>query len=122
MNLAQAAWESGNARRTLELVRQWVPKPGESDLRGFEWHYWNRQAHQEARSVRLQGLTPQEATGLVAAVSRDGTRVAGAMATWLVTHRRSGSGTRQAGKNFGELPLSPDCLSRARSRTTGNGS
>ena len=80
MNLAQAAWESGDARRTLELLRQWVPKPGVSDQRGFEWHYWNRQAHQEARSVRLQGLTPQEATGLVAAVSRDGTRVAGAIA------------------------------------------
>ena len=80
MNLAQAAWESGDARRTLELLRQWVPKPGEKDLRGFEWHYWNRQAHQEARSVRLQGLTPQDrATGLVGAVSRDGTRVAGAV-------------------------------------------
>ena len=61
-------------------LRQWVPKPGEEDLRGFEWHYWNRQAHQEARSVRLQGLTPQErATGLIGAVSRDGTRVAGAV-------------------------------------------
>ena len=79
MNLAQAAWEAGDARRTLELLRQWVPKPGANDLRGFEWHYWNRQAHQEARSVRLQGLTPPEATGLVAAVSRDGTRVAGAI-------------------------------------------
>jgi WD40 repeat protein len=79
MNLAQAAWESGDARRTVELLRQWVPKPGEEDLRGFEWHYWNRQAHQEARSVRLQGLTPQErAAGLIVAVSRDGTRAAGA--------------------------------------------
>ncbi len=48
MNLAQAAWESGDARRTLELLRQWVPKPAEKDLRGFEWHYWNRQAHQES--------------------------------------------------------------------------
>ncbi len=80
MNLAQAAWESGDARRTLELLRQWVPKPAEKDLRRFEWHYWNRQAHQEARSVRLQGLTPQDrATGLLGAVSRDGTRVAGAV-------------------------------------------
>jgi serine/threonine protein kinase/WD40 repeat protein len=80
MNLAQAAWESGDARRTLELLRQWVPKPGAEDLRGFEWHYWNRQAHQEARSIRVQGLTPQDrATGLVGAVSCDGTRVAGAV-------------------------------------------
>ena len=87
----QAAWESGDARRTLELLRQWAPKPGEEDLRGFEWHYWNRQAHQEARSVRLQGLTQQErATGLFGAVSRDGTRVAGALndlARYTVTIR-----------------------------------
>jgi flagellum-specific peptidoglycan hydrolase FlgJ len=27
MNLAQAAWESGDGRRALELLRQWVPKP-----------------------------------------------------------------------------------------------
>ena len=78
MNLAQAAWESGDARRTLELLRPWVPKPGEEDLRGFEWHYWNRQAHQETRSVRLEGLTPAErAAGLLGGLSRDGTRAAG---------------------------------------------
>ena len=60
MNLAQAAWESGDARRTLELLRQWVPKPGEEDLRGFEWHYWNRQAHQENAERSLAG---SDATG-----------------------------------------------------------
>jgi len=80
MNLAQAAWESGDARRTLELLRHWVPKPGEDDLRGFEWHYWNRQAHQEKRIVRLEGLTPQErAMGVLGGLSRDGTRAAGAV-------------------------------------------
>ena len=56
MNLAQAAWESGDAARTLELLRPWVPKPGENNLRGFEWHYWNRQAHRELKTVRLSGL------------------------------------------------------------------
>src|SRR5262249_55254854 len=42
MNLAQAAWETGNPARTFGLLRQWVPRPGEDDLRGFEWHYWQR--------------------------------------------------------------------------------
>ena len=80
MNLAQSAWESGDARRTLELLRHWASKPGEEDLRGFEWHYWNRQAHQERRTVRLEGLTPRDrATGLLGTVSRDGNRVAGAV-------------------------------------------
>jgi hypothetical protein len=77
MILAQSAWESGAARRALELLRQWIPTPGEKDLRGFEWHYWNRLAHQEKRIVRLEGLTPEDrAMSLVGAVSRDGTRVA----------------------------------------------
>jgi serine/threonine protein kinase/WD40 repeat protein len=80
MNLAQAAWESGDARRTLELLLHWAPKPGEEDLRGFEWHYWNRQAHQEKRAVRLQGLTPEDREmGLEGAISPDGTRVAAAV-------------------------------------------
>ena len=109
MNLAQAAWESGDARRTVELLRQWVPKPGEEDLRGFEWHYWNRQAHQEARSVRLQGLTPRErSTALIGAVSRDGTRAAGAWLTWLVTRRRSGLGRDQRARAL-EHALLQEC-------------
>jgi hypothetical protein len=80
MNLAQAAWESGDARRTLDLLRHWAPKPGEEDLRGFEWHYWNRQAHQEKRTVRLEGLTPRDrAMGVLGGLSPDGTRAAGAV-------------------------------------------
>ncbi len=38
MNLAQQAWESGNYKRTRELVEAWFPKTGEEDLRGFEWY------------------------------------------------------------------------------------
>ena len=80
MNLAQKAWESSDARRTLELLRHWIPKPGEDDLRGFEWHYWNRQAHQEKRIVPLAGLTADDrAVGVVGAFSHDGTRVAAAV-------------------------------------------
>ncbi len=77
MNLVQAAWESGDARRTLGLLRHWVPKPCEEDLRGFEWHYWNRQAHQERRTVRLERWTTEGGIPRpVGGVSHDGTRVA----------------------------------------------
>jgi serine/threonine protein kinase/WD40 repeat protein len=76
MNLAQAAWETGDPGRTFELLRQQVPKPGEDDLRGFEWHYWNRFAHQDSRTVRLEGFGDSSAGGRWANSSPDGTRIA----------------------------------------------
>ncbi len=76
MNLAQAAWEGGNPSRTFELLRQWVPKPGEDDLRGFEWHYWNRFAHQDLKAVRLPGFSKVDAEYAPPTLSPDGTRVA----------------------------------------------
>ncbi len=39
MNLVQQAWEAGNARRAVELLDSHRPKPGQEDLRGFEWRY-----------------------------------------------------------------------------------
>src|SRR5439155_25994871 len=68
MNLAQAAWESGNAARVLDLLRRQRPGPGEDDLRGFEWHYWNRLCRTELRTVKLPfGM-------ILGAFSADGTR------------------------------------------------
>lgn len=45
MNLAQAAWEDARVARLLELLGEHEPKAGETDLRGFEWHYRNHLAH-----------------------------------------------------------------------------
>lgn len=40
---AQQAWESANVGRTSNLLRRHVPRPGQRDLRGFEWFYlWQR--------------------------------------------------------------------------------
>jgi WD40 repeat protein len=42
MNLVKQVWDEGNLKRAQELLRGYVPKPGESELRGFEWRYlWN---------------------------------------------------------------------------------
>jgi serine/threonine protein kinase/WD40 repeat protein len=76
MTLAQAAWEGGNPARTFELLRQWAPKPGEDDPRGFEWHYWDRLAHQDIRTVRLAGFAGVDAELSPPVLSPDGTRVA----------------------------------------------
>jgi WD40 repeat protein/serine/threonine protein kinase len=45
MNLAKQAWDEAAIPRTLELLEQHRPKPGEPDLRGFEWHYLQRLCH-----------------------------------------------------------------------------
>ena len=56
MNLAKVAWDSGAPSRMLDLLAATVPKPGESDPRGFEWHYWRRNAHGERTVRKLPGF------------------------------------------------------------------
>jgi WD40 repeat protein len=53
MNLVQHEYEANNlahVRELLEALATWPPD-GE-DLRGFEWYYWNRLAHQELRTLK----------------------------------------------------------------------
>ena len=42
MNLARVAWDENNLSRAHELLEKHRPRPGETDLRGFEWHYLRR--------------------------------------------------------------------------------
>jgi serine/threonine protein kinase len=52
MNLAQHAWEANNLVRTRQLLEQHRPKPGEDDLRGFEWHYLHRLFHRDHLTIK----------------------------------------------------------------------
>ncbi|HJQ26435.1 MAG TPA: protein kinase [Blastocatellia bacterium] len=45
MNLAGQAWDNTNLERLEELLEANRPKPGEDDLRGFEWFYLWRLYH-----------------------------------------------------------------------------
>src|SRR5262245_46107960 len=45
ITLAQRAWEEDATERTLELLDEDRPQPGQTDLRGFEWHYLQRLCH-----------------------------------------------------------------------------
>jgi serine/threonine protein kinase/WD40 repeat protein len=56
MNLTKVAWDSVTPARTLDLLAASTPKPGEPDLRGFEWHYWRRTAHAEHAVRKLPGF------------------------------------------------------------------
>ena len=122
MNLAQAAWESGDARRDARAGTAMGPKA----------------RRERPARIRVALLEPAGASGSAKrspsgpyAAGGDGARRRGQSRRNAGgrgrgrpgrSHRRSGSGTRQTGKNFGDPPLFPECLSRARSRTTGNGS
>ncbi len=53
MNLISRAWDSNNITRVRELLNASRPQPGESDLRGFEWHYWLRMLHASERELQL---------------------------------------------------------------------
>ena len=48
MNLAQQAWELNNVERLRALLDQTAAYPA----RGFEWYYWQRQAHLELKTLR----------------------------------------------------------------------
>jgi len=64
MNLARRACEEGNAPRALELLNAQQPKPGQEDLRGFEWYYLTNFCHQEQRTWSLAGLKSWKPGGI----------------------------------------------------------
>jgi WD40 repeat protein len=72
-NLIQNAWETNTIPRAAELLDQQVPKAGEEDLRGLEWHYWNRQLH---AALRSWPLPRQFNWGHYVTLSSDGKRLA----------------------------------------------
>jgi WD40 repeat protein/serine/threonine protein kinase len=53
MNLASAAWDNANVGRVLELLEPYQKPPdGQSDLRGWEWHYLWRLSHDTLLTLR----------------------------------------------------------------------
>jgi eukaryotic-like serine/threonine-protein kinase len=57
MKLAMQAWEILDIGRMRELVETHIPKPGEEDLRGFEWYYFWRLCHRELMTLSGHGDT-----------------------------------------------------------------
>jgi len=53
MTSALQAWQENDMRRMGDLLEEYLPKPDAEDLRGFEWRYLWRLAHQEERSIKF---------------------------------------------------------------------
>jgi WD40 repeat protein/serine/threonine protein kinase len=70
MNLAQYAWEAGDIERLRALLELQRPKMGETDLRNFEWHYFNRLCHSDLLTLKHSEMVYS------VAYSRDGKRLA----------------------------------------------
>jgi eukaryotic-like serine/threonine-protein kinase len=66
MNLAQQAWDQNNMDQLRQLLAETVGSPN----RGFEWYYWQRQAH-----LALHTLRGHVQAVCAVAVSPDGTRM-----------------------------------------------
>ena len=53
------AWEEGNLRRAAGLITNFFTRPGQPDLRGFEWRYlWNICQDESLHTVKLEGDDP----------------------------------------------------------------
>jgi WD40 repeat protein len=67
INLARQYWRDARLDRAVMLLDRQRPRPGASDLRGFEWYYLWKVCHQERNSNRV---LPGSVAGL--AYSREG--------------------------------------------------
>ncbi|MBI2927226.1 MAG: serine/threonine protein kinase [Verrucomicrobia bacterium] len=89
MRSAQQALEAGNYGLTVHLLNQHRPKPGERDLRGWEWRYVRSQARPEA----LLRVGRHRMIVSTVVFSPDGTRLAsggsaGEVKLWDLAARR----------------------------------
>jgi hypothetical protein len=73
MLLTQNAWEQHQVDRFLDLLKDQVPRPGQEDLRGFEWYFWRNQF--QRGHVTLKGHAGDT---LSVVFSPDGKRLASA--------------------------------------------
>jgi serine/threonine protein kinase/WD40 repeat protein len=73
MQLLPLAFEANNAAEVKRLLDRHVPTAGQTDRRGFEWYYWDRQLRADLRTDQLPDSARQPGSW---AASPDGSRVA----------------------------------------------
>jgi WD40 repeat protein len=77
MLMAHAAWQGENPAAVSELLGRYKEATGKDDVRGFEWHYLNRQLHGARLSWRdTLEVRGKQGTNLATAISPDGKTLA----------------------------------------------
>ncbi len=80
LHLAHSAWATDDVARLLALLDRHRPKPGEEDLRGFEWRYLWRLSGGAGRAWRAHGEAKKggraEENPVLLALSPDGRALA----------------------------------------------
>jgi WD40 repeat protein len=111
MNLFAQDWEVGNIGRIKESLEAHLPKPGQEDLRGFEWYYIWRLCHSEIFTLRHKGAVDSVAFSpdgkTLISVNLDG----GVVKTWDATTGKELSNVAIDFKRENQNPqaFSPDC-------------
>jgi hypothetical protein len=101
MNLAQHAWEACATDQAVELLEQQRPKPGETDLRHFEWYYLYQLSHAEV-------LTLNFGFPFSVAYSPDSKRLASANGTVKVWDSHTGKELLFLKEGGSKVVFSPD--------------
>ncbi len=106
IRLVQRAWDDNLLVQFLDLLdRQRPERTDNVDVRGFEWHYWRRQAD----AVGLFAHHSAPVTGVC--FSPDGTRLASCSIDGMVKVRDAGTGREQLTLKGHTLPVRSVCFS-----------
>jgi WD40 repeat protein len=91
LDYVQKAWEDGDHRRVRQLLESQLPPDGKTDLRGFEWWYYQRLCNSARQTLGGH-------TGWVTSVafSRDGKLMATGSADRIIRLWDAMSGTQRA--------------------------
>jgi WD40 repeat protein len=109
INLAQRSLDDSLVAPTLKYLNETIPKPGEEDFRGFEWHYLDRQCRKELRILQghsgaIWSVRYSPDGKLMATVGQDGT-----VRIWdAATSSEIRALKPNEGEAFGQIAFSPD--------------
>jgi WD40 repeat protein len=112
---ARLEWSANELARARTLLEQCRPRPGEPDLRGWEWHYLRRLCRPELATLRghrswVHGLAFSPDGRLLASVGGDPilARQFGEVKVWDVASRRERWGAGGLARPVAAAEFSPD--------------